>query len=388
LYDHFNTLEDEEIFNELGIWGTPYWNKELAYGYAGNEVYLIPLADENTNGVDAIIFLYVDTDHLRYQMCINDQDQYLDKELGLIFNFFENELFGVKEDYLYPSPLEETYLGETKATMIEYCNEVWAGSPSTGWSYRGRHCWTKVIHESFDRENDETGGWGGSIHGDISNPIGGGSGLLSPLPEVLPTEKLLADEKLNCVWGNLQTMLVNGNSLLTSIFLQFSDLNYDPQDIIIDIVPKIIQDGATGAGSCEPWGNGYLINISKQFVDNRAAIENANTFIHELLHAHLLRQEEITNGTFVEMYGKLVRIRNGVKDLSGHEIMRKFYIPAMVNALKQYDGLSGISRTDDTYINLAWSGLYNELGQTDRERIKKQVDDTKIQVRSKGLECN
>jgi len=24
LYDHFSALEDEEIFNELGIWGTSY----------------------------------------------------------------------------------------------------------------------------------------------------------------------------------------------------------------------------------------------------------------------------------------------------------------------------------------------------------------------------
>ncbi len=31
LYDHFKNIEEGEESTNLNIWGTPYWNKEVAY---------------------------------------------------------------------------------------------------------------------------------------------------------------------------------------------------------------------------------------------------------------------------------------------------------------------------------------------------------------------
>ena len=70
----------------------------------------------------------------------------------------------------------------------------------------------------------------------------------------------------------------------------------------------------------------------------------------------------------------------GSNDIT-HAIMRENYIPAIANALKQFDdNLENLS----FYESLAWEGLHQFLSQEEKDEIVKN----KVKIRNKGLNCN
>jgi hypothetical protein len=99
------------------------------------------------------------------------------------------------------------------------------------------------------------------------------------------------NEKVMCVFQNLiKTATIEYNPLVTSFLMNFSDdLSVDPDDVIFSLASM------SGAyGQCDPSGNKYVITLNSNEINNRAPIEIAKTFIHEILHA-LIKKRVQTN---------------------------------------------------------------------------------------------
>ncbi|MGV8813689.1 MAG: hypothetical protein ACOH2D_06220 [Gelidibacter sp.] len=133
-------------------------------------------------------------------------------------------------------------------------------------------------------------------------------------------------------------------------------------------------------GHFEKIGNDYIISLNKDNLHNRAPLEVARTILHESVHA-LLRNHYINaTNSFVDLFGKYMKEKTGSNDIT-HAIMRDNYIPAIANALKQFDNNQ---ENISFYESIAWDGLHQFLSQEEKDRIA----NNKVKARNRGLNCN
>ena len=233
-----------------------------------------------------------------------------------------------------------------------------------------------MIHESFDRENDETGGWGGSIHGDISNPFGGGGGLLSPLPKV-DEDKSWENTKADCVKQKLEAGGANSilNNLLAGFKLNSSVIDVKFYVSNIDYRGKKVKNGMCVYNQTT---KKVYIYLSENRL-NKSSLEVARTILHESFHAYLygkIHDGAIHNGlapdpdfvtdfnNYAKVYGK------GSSNSAQHNYMATMYIRYMKEGLKEffnsdphYMEYASNNSSDDRwnldsmFEGLAWGGL-------------------------------
>lgn len=141
--------------------------------------------------------------------------------------------------------------------------------------------------------------------------------------------------KALCVYEKLIRSTINNHNIITETFLFFGDGN--------------------------PFNSNLIYNLES---------------IHALLRSHYV------NGTnsFVDLFGEYMKEKKGSNDIT-HAIMRDNYIPAIANALKQFDN----NRENPSfYESLAWDGLHQFLSQEEKDKIV----NIKIKIRNQGLNCN
>ena len=144
---------------------------------------------------------------------------------------------------------------------------------------------------------------------------------------------------------------------------------------------NIVTDGnLPPLGYFEKKGNDYIISLNKDLLDNRAPLEVARTILHESVHALLRYHYVNATNSFVDLFGEYMKEKKGSNDIT-HAIMRDNYIPAIANALKQFDN----NRENPSfYESLAWDGLHQFLSQEEKDKIV----NIKIKIRNQGLNCN
>ncbi len=185
------------------------------------------------------------------------------------------------------------------------------------------------------------------------------------------------NDKVLYIFQNLiKTATVEYNPLVTSFLMNFSeDLSVDPDDIIFNL------GSLNGAyGECDPSGNKYVITLNSNEINNRAPIEIAKTFIHEILHALIGNKLNRAPGNFVNDFSDYI----GANGLNQHQLMMNHYVGPMVNFLKDYDRLSGNVASDSYYRSLALSGLESVISSVEMNALISAQN----YFRQRGLSCN
>lgn len=269
--------------------------------------------------------------------------------------------------------------------LITVCYPVKAKCGDSGWFW-SENCVNELLPDNmFDSPAESDGG--DPFDGIISNPLGGNTNPNpnpNPLPPIEVTPEFLNNEKLECIWGKINNMASNhSNSLITSIFANFSGLSYNPQDIRITVKDTLINKNKKAIyGQCLPVNNEYVITLNGSQIQNRAPIEIFKTMLHEMLHAHLKRMYGSSPDTFISLFSKHIKNTKGVK-LSEHDIMKNYYIPQMVNALRAFDQQNGFKDDDYVYEGIAINGL-DDSPSTDTQQ---HVVFSENYFRSRNLEC-
>ena len=152
-------------------------------------------------------------------------------------------------------------------------------------------------------------------------------------------------------------------------------------NLIYSLESNFVNDnGEILLGKFSKIGNDYIITLNKDQLDNRSPLEIATTILHESVHALLRNNYVNANESFVSLFGEYMKEKSGSNNIT-HAIMRDNYIPAIANALKQFDN----NKENDTfYENLAWEGLHQFLSQEEKDKILKDIQT----ARNKGLKCN
>lgn len=185
------------------------------------------------------------------------------------------------------------------------------------------------------------------------------------------------NEKVMCIFQNLiKTATIEYNPLVTSFLMNFSDdVSVNPNDIIFNL------SSMSGVyGECDATGSNYVITLNSNEINNRAPIEIAKTFIHEILHALIANKLNLAPGNFVTDFSNYINA-NG---LNQHQLMMDHYVEPMVNFLKDYDSLSGNIASDSYYRSLALSGLESVISNEEMNSLINAQN----YFRQRGLTCN
>ncbi|MCJ8210796.1 hypothetical protein MUY27_13845 [Mucilaginibacter sp. RS28] len=232
--------------------------------------------------------------------------------------------------------------------------------------------------------------------GTPSNPSGGpgsdcpqdqkykGGKVINGCPLIVQTIKFTdafkQNEKLQCVYGKLLALSADwrqdGSSLVANLFATFSQ----DDDIIFDLGHV---DNASWAGTTDDitgffGGQKYRVTINVDNYANRTALQNAQTIIHEAMHAYIERAIHYS-GNSQNFFDKLKQYRNfdptDDPNLNEHEYIANFYIDPFARALKSLDGnLHDL----DYYRSLAWEGLldttqFQALPEDQKQKIKSDI---------------
>ena len=190
------------------------------------------------------------------------------------------------------------------------------------------------------------------------------------------------NEKVMCIYQNLVKMALNEyNPLVISFLMNFSDdFSVDPDDIFFNLKPL---DGAYG--QCDPRiENKYVITLNSNEINNRAPIEIAKTFIHEILHALIKQRVQLNSTIFMQEFAVYIERKTGKEYLNEHALMEDHYVVPMMNFLKDYDKICGRISPDAYYRALAMSGMEKYISDEEyRTLINAQT-----YFRNLGLNCN
>eukprot|EP01029_Cantina_marsupialis_P004881 TRINITY_DN151690_c0_g2_i1.p1 TRINITY_DN151690_c0_g2~~TRINITY_DN151690_c0_g2_i1.p1 ORF type:complete len:278 (-),score=36.62 TRINITY_DN151690_c0_g2_i1:225-1058(-) len=221
LYDYLKNSDENKEKIANNIWGTPYWNREMAYTSNGKNMFVLPLADETSKQITSILVIGVDNNTIDYGMHVNDEDRYPTEDFGWIFAYFMQKIFNINENLKFVDLPQKAKGDKTKGWGVS-CTEVYAGNDKIGWFKRNTNCVTLYIPSVpmalLDRDGSEE-----EYSGSFSNP---GSPSLPPAPAPPVIEdKSWEDTKADCVKEKLETGGSNSilNKLLNGFELDNSD---------------------------------------------------------------------------------------------------------------------------------------------------------------------
>jgi hypothetical protein len=198
-------------------------------------------------------------------------------------------------------------------------------------------------------------------------------------PKIETTIKFESNEKVMCIYTNLiGTSVRFYNPLVTTFLMNFSNgLSLNPGDIVFDIKDL----GSDKYGQCVKNGDKFEVSLNSNFLNNRSPIEIAKTLIHEILHAKIGHDLNLSPSLFMNDFTQY--INDGT--LNQHDLMMDYYVEPMVNFLRDYDILCGYSiPNDDYYRALSLSGLEKNI--TIQEM--KKLTEAQNYFRNRGLDCN
>ncbi|WP_321280307.1 hypothetical protein [Marinifilum fragile] len=376
------------------MYGNVIWDENITIKNEEGFVMLIPtLLNQEVEGI-WLFDCFKGT--INYAVIVNDQEIRQDKNMDYNFAYFEQTLLNKNHKYKFVKPDQKDHNIRTKegAHIIEHCNMIFTGNNTIGYELTDYHCWDEYVPGTvsgryiYDNYTDQVGGG----QGDLSDGGGGANSGSdpnpnpnpNPLPPIEVTQDFLNNEKLNCIWGKINNILVNqNNSLITSVFANFSGVSYNPQDITITLQDNLRnKDNEEIYGNCLLVKNNFLITLNGSYIENRAPIEIFKTIIHEMLHAHLKRMYNVSPDTFKSLFSMHIKNTKGVT-LSEHDIMQQYYIPVMINALKSFDDLNGYS--DDNYV---YEGIIiNGLDLNPNIDTQQHVVFSEEYFRSRNLNC-
>lgn len=185
------------------------------------------------------------------------------------------------------------------------------------------------------------------------------------------------NDKVFCIYENLiKTAATEYNPLVTSFLMNFSDdLSINPDDIIFELEPL------SGYGECDASGDKYVITLNSNEIDNRAPIEIAKTFIHEILHALIANKLDKSPDNFISDFREYIG-DDGYVDQ--HQLMMDHYVNPMIQFLKDYDSLLGRNASYSYYQSLALSGLEAVISQEEMNNLIEAQN----YFRQLGLTCD
>ncbi len=387
--NYLKYIDDRTYFTEefVETYGRPWWDISKTAYTQNIPLKIVPIIDIDEIHISGLLFFgFIDNEFESF-FILNDECAIRTLKNDQMHTLYSNLILNY-ERVLSKRRLKEVRVVDQGDCFSTYVDDEWI---KTECDFKLID-WTPTVPQGPTGlpEPGEPGGPSGPIGpdtplgpGEPIGPGGGGGGggggapkckyidgkwvcpievpeelLPKLLPEVLPTEDFFSNEKLNCIWNKINNILVNNNSsLLTSIFANFSGISYNPQDIIITVENNLVNGNNQAIyGNCGPDGNNYLIKLNGSQIENRASIEIFKTILHEMLHAHLKRMYNTSPDDFTTLFSKHIEVTKGVK-LSDHDVMKNYYIPQMINALKAFDKVNGLSDDEFNYEGIILNGL-------------------------------
>jgi len=204
-------------------------------------------------------------------------------------------------------------------------------------------------------------------------------------PDIDLTPSFTSNSKVMCVYGNLiRTATSRFNPLVTTFIANFSTgLTVDPGDITFHLAVLINGE----YGKCLPGSSNdkFIVTINQNTISNRAPIEIAHTLIHEILHAQLKHQTQTSMTSFIDIYNNYITSKFGEGSIDQHQLMKDNYLQPMINFLKNYDSLYGLSCNEKYYRGLALIGLNGAIPLTQLEI--NEIYEAQNYFRNRGLNC-
>jgi hypothetical protein len=289
---------------------------------------------------------------------------------------------GMNDDDSPVLQLKSTYYINYYTTTCVTDSWVESGAGSGIYGFGSETTCTTTLHTNsytiYDTNNNTTTiDW-------IQAEESGSTGVYVPEPAPMPAIELSTkfenNEKVMCIYSNLvRTAIKSFNPLVTSFLANFSDgVTINPGDIKFDLGSL---DGAYGNSTQS--GDMFTVMLNENEISTRAPLEIAKTLIHEILHAQIGHNLQITPNSFISNFRQYIETVNGVSDINDHQFMIANYVQPMMRFLKDYDSLNGYSASDDYYRSLALSGLEGIISTMEMN----DLINAQNYFRNRGLNC-
>ena len=157
-------------------YGYPLWNETIDIYEADMAVLFVPIHKKELDEIETIWVFRITGGRIYYHPV---QREEADENERWTFDYFTQDALNKKpQSEIWVKPIIEKTTSTRGQIVIEYCNEIWTGSSSTGMSYQYTHCWIKVHNFNSgwamaDFPDGPGGNWGGTSDG-------GGGGYLPP----------------------------------------------------------------------------------------------------------------------------------------------------------------------------------------------------------------
>jgi hypothetical protein len=189
-------------------------------------------------------------------------------------------------------------------------------------------------------------------------------------------DSLKKDPCANAVYSKLKSTHIMYNLLK----------NFMKEKPVIDLVWDVEPADSLSVpnASAETQLDNYLTNVkitlNQTYLDSASPISIARTMIHESIHAELYRKMVSVgmNPSIKDFPGLFDYYQRYENSSAQHNLMADFYIPLIIQGLKEFDGQQGIdtsSRPLNFYEGMAWGGLtrtdaWNSMDTTTQNAYK------------------